>query len=140
MPPENAPDKQSLIDYLQARLPELVPIHQLGANSQVFVRGDPGEVVVHIIDQSLIASVFAVVWETPYTSVMVPEEYAILNWHELSADRLQLRLDELIDSARRKRLSRYRTCERCGENKPPEHMHSDEVCQSCAEEHLGIVY
>ncbi len=102
--------------------------------------GNPGEVVVQLNNQSIIVSVFAVAWETPYTPVMFPEEYAILNWHEFSADRLKLRLDELIDSARQRRLSRYRTCEQCGEMKPPEHMHSDEVCQSCTEKHLGIIY
>ncbi len=140
MPPEQIPDKQSLIDYLQARLPEPVPIHHLGSEGQVFVGGDPGEVVVQVNDNSIIVSVFAIVWETPYSPVLGPELHASLDWKKLPADSLRQRLDDVIEEARQIRLRKYRTCERCGETKPPEHMHSCEVCQSCAEKHLGIVH
>lgn len=140
MQSKHAPDMQSLIDYLLASLPEPVLIHILEANGQVFVGGDPGEMVVQINDQLITVSVFAIVWETLYLPVLHPEHHASLDWKQLAADLLMQRLDDVIEEARQIRLRRYRTCGRCGKTMHPEHMHRDKMCQSCAENHLGIVH
>ena len=34
----------------------------------------------------------------------------------------------------------FRVCVRCGERNPTGWMHSETICQSCAEHHLGVVY
>ena len=34
----------------------------------------------------------------------------------------------------------FRVCQRCGERKNVGHMHNRRTCQSCAEEHLDLVY
>ena len=34
----------------------------------------------------------------------------------------------------------FRVCQRCGERKNVGQMHGHEVCQTCAEKHLGVVY
>ena len=31
-------------------------------------------------------------------------------------------------------------CEKCAETNSPEWMHGDDICQSCAERYLGVVY
>jgi hypothetical protein len=50
------------------------------------------------------------------------------------------RLKSLVQGAMAARKSEFRDCRFCGRSTPPEHRHGDDVCHSCAEEHLGVVY
>ena len=55
------------------------------------------------------------------------------------------RLDELeltatLAVARERAESARRSCRYCGERVVPGHMHSADVCQGCAERHLGVVH
>jgi hypothetical protein len=75
-------------------------------------------------------------------------------WPRLSTPESQLRdvvhlppgrLDELkltaaLDRARERREAALRTCRYCGERCVPGHMHSEDVCQGCAERHLGVAH
>ncbi len=52
-------------------------------------------------------------------------------------------LDELpgaVSRARAAREAALRTCRLCGERHIPGHMYDADVCQGCAERHLGVVY
>jgi hypothetical protein len=53
---------------------------------------------------------------------------------------LEAAVSAAIEKARTVRLATYRTCARCDEINPPEWMHDAQVCQSCAERDLGVVY
>jgi hypothetical protein len=48
------------------------------------------------------------------------------------------RLAEVIDQARTEGIARRQTCRFCGESFNPGWMHEDDVCQGCAEAHLGV--
>jgi hypothetical protein len=45
-----------------------------------------------------------------------------------------------IDRVRVLREAALRTCRYCGARNTPGHMHSEDVCQACAERHLGVVH
>lgn len=112
---------------------------QLGGKL-IFIGGDPGEVIVRVGPKKVSVAIFSVRWEGPHTPVVYPKELAVLNWKRIPAAQMLMTLHTMIESARELRRSRYRKCERCGETNPPEWMHDERTCQSCAEEHLGVVY
>jgi hypothetical protein len=49
-------------------------------------------------------------------------------------------LISLLNDALKQRKSEFKKCRYCGREKPLEHMHSSDVCQGCAEKHLGVVH
>jgi hypothetical protein len=108
--------------------------------SIVMVGGDPSEVIVRVGAGKVSVAVFSVRWEGPDTPVVRPNHFATLSWRRLPASTLMMTLHGLIRAAREDRTAKYRRCERCGEVNPPEWMHDEKTCQSCAEQHLGVVY
>lgn len=106
----------------------------------VMVGGDPGEVIVRVGRSEVSIALFRVCWEGPHTSVVRPVHLATLIWRRLPASTLMVTLDSLIIAAREVRTATYRQCGRCGETKPPEWMHDQKTCQSCAERYLGVVH
>jgi hypothetical protein len=50
------------------------------------------------------------------------------------------RLSEVIDRARGAGIAQRQTCRFCGKSFNPGSMHEDDVCQGCAEEHLGVIH
>lgn len=106
----------------------------------VMVGGDPGEVVARVSGSKVSIALFRVCWEGPYTPVMRPIHFATLNWRRLPASTLMMTLRGLVIAAREVRTAKYRRCERCGKMQPPEWMHDQTTCQSCAERYLGIAH
>jgi hypothetical protein len=49
-------------------------------------------------------------------------------------------LSGALARARARREAARRSCRYCGERFSPGHMHSEDVCQGCAERHLGVVH
>jgi len=49
-------------------------------------------------------------------------------------------LAEWVQKALQARQAEWTTCIYCGRPLPPEHRFSENICHSCASEHLGIVY
>ena len=49
-------------------------------------------------------------------------------------------LCEVLAQARRRHAAALRLCRYCRRQRTPGHMHSDDVCQRCAERHLGVVH
>ena len=41
---------------------------------------------------------------------------------------------------RRRRMSRFKTCQYCNRRTPPHYLHGKDCCMSCAEKHYGIVH
>jgi hypothetical protein len=67
---------------------------------------------------------------------------AVKSWEAARALELEVSEEELEAERRAVLADRtyFRVCTRCGERKPDGCMHNARTCQSCAEEHLGVVH
>jgi len=126
---------------------ELEPDHleDLPSQSDVWKRftgGDPGEVVIEIGQAGIAVSIFEVHWDGPHTPAVNGRDLARISWEDLPSDTEEATqvIQSLVDAARTIRRSKFSRCNECGDVKPPEWMHDDRICQSCAEKHHGIVY
>lgn len=129
----------NLRELVQSLLPE--PVSEVDSlQGELLVGGDPGEVVVQFEGEEIVVSVFAVHWHGPHSPEIAPEKFASIGCSEVTKSELTSRLSPLIAKARETRRARFRQCKRCAELNPPEWMHGDSICQSCAERHLGVVY
>ena len=133
-------DREFLLRELRELLAAPVREETQLDGSIVMIGGDPGEVIVRVSPGKVSVAVFSVRWEGPHTPVVRPKHFATLSWRRLPASTLMMTLHDLIRAAREVRKATYRRCERCGEMKPPEWMHDEKTCQSCAERHLGVVH
>lgn len=76
----------------------------------------------------------------PHEPVVNPVLLGSVRWPEL-APAVALEVCRLlINEAGRQRRESFRTCQYCGRTFGPEHMHSEDVCQGCAERYLGVVH
>ena len=132
--------RDDLLQEIQDLLPDPIREETQLDGDVVLVGGDPGEVIVRISGSKVSVAVFSVRWEGPHTPVVRPKQLATLNWQRLPASAAMMTLHELITAAVEIRRAKYRKCERCGETNPPEWMHGEDICQSCAEKHLGVVH
>ncbi len=132
--------RDSIIEYLKELLPDPIREGEGLDGSLTLVGGDPGEVIVGMTADEVSVSVFSVLWEGPHTPRVFPRRLASLCWCHIPASSLMMSLHTLVDAASELRRESYSSCERCGKTKPPEWMHGDSICQSCAEKELGVVY
>ena len=133
-------DRDHLLQEIQELLPDPVREEMRLDGDLVFVGGDPGEVIVRISSSRVSIALFSIRWEGSHTPLVRPKQLATLNWQRLPASVTLLSLHSLVEAAVEIRRAKYRKCDRCGETKPPEWMHDEQTCQSCAERHLGVVY
>ena len=133
-------DREYLLQEIQEQLPDPVREETQLDGDVVLVGGDPGEVIVRISGSKVSIAVFSIRWDRPHTPTVRPKSLATLNWQRLPASTAMLTLHGLINAAVEIRRAKYRKCERCGETKPPEWMHAEQTCMSCATEHFGVVY
>lgn len=137
----DAPERfEQLIAFLSSHLPAPVEQQPGGDGSIIFTDGSPGDVVVHLRETSVVVAEYAGEWETPDSFVVKPRRVGVLRWTRLPETALMNALSQLIKGAREMRLARYRTCRFCGEATPPEWLHSDDVCQVCADQQLDVVH
>jgi len=108
------------------------------------VLGDPGEVVVTVLrtldDDVIEVAEFGVVWLGHHPMAMRRQEGRV--FIDISSDQgsLDTEVASAIRSIRERRRQRYQRCIRCGRMTPPEWWSGRGHCQSCASEHLGVVY
>jgi hypothetical protein len=133
-------DRSFLLQELRALLGDPLREETQLDGSVVLVGGDPGEVIVRVRGSKVSVAVFSVRWEGPHTPVVRPRQLATLRWRRIPPSTLMMTLHHLVMAAREVRKEKYRRCERCGETNPPEWMHDETTCQTCAERHLGVVY
>ena len=135
----NAPERyEQLIAFLGAHLSG--ERHEHADGSIEFMDGEPAEVVVLLTNSNVIVFEYGAKWETPYTLTPRPRRLAILKWGRMPETALFDALGVLIRGAREARRARFRTCRSCGQNTAPEWLHSETVCQSCAEREFGAVH
>ena len=133
-------DRDDLLQEIQELLSDPVRDESQLDGDVALVGGDPGEVIVRISGSKVSIAVFSIRWDGPHTPVVRPKQLATLNWKRIPASTAMLTLHVLISTAVEIRRAKYRKCEKCGETKPPEWMHGDDICQSCAERHLEVVH
>jgi hypothetical protein len=122
--------------------PEGAAEENRGEHEVTLSGGDPGMVVIGSSGEGLRVCVYGVRWEGPHTPVANHRPLAEWSWSQLPADpaeRFSL-VRAAVQEAIRVRRSEFRNCRYCTAPNPPEWMHAEDVCQSCAEQHLGVVY
>jgi len=104
--------------------------------------GDPALVAVNLTEEGVAVSVCGVRWDGPHTPVPDDFPLAQVAWSQLGGNEAEavVAVNLLIQAATVIRRTAFRRCRYCQENKPPEWQHEDDVCQSCAEKHLGVVH
>jgi hypothetical protein len=102
--------------------------------------GDPGEVIVRLTRSTVTVWEYAVNWETPHSPMVRPIRVGSVVWRRIPNPSAISAVRSLIDAARESRLAKFSVCSHCERRKPPESMHDEDVCQSCAQRDLGIVY
>lgn len=131
---------EELIAFIAAQLPAPVQQDFEDDGAVMFVGGEPGEVIVRLTGATVTVAEYAVRWDGPYTPVVQPVEIGVLNWETVSGDAAMRIVRTLIAAARETRQSKYSACQACAKSTPPEWMHDDEICQTCAERERGVVH
>lgn len=126
--------------FVTAHLPGPVTHELVSDGSTLLTGGDPAQVIVRLTRSVVSVFEYAATWEGPHTAVVTPRRVGSVVWRRVPNAKAVAAVHALIDAARESRLARFRTCERCSQSTPPEHMHDDAMCQSCAEHELGIVH
>ena len=126
--------------FFAAQLPDPVEQQQALDGSIYFTGGDPGEVIVRLTTSNITVWEYAARWEGAHTLVPRPIRIGSVRWPRVPAQQAVAAVQALLDAARQSRRGKYATCSYCERITPPEHMHDDETCMSCASKHLGVVY
>jgi hypothetical protein len=131
---------EGLLTSVVHELPQPVDQETARDGSVVLVGGDPGEVVVRLTRSAVSVSEYAVEWQGPHDPTVRPIAFGVLRWRRMPEVHTLAALQTLLRAARESRRAKYRTCGYCERSIPPEALHNDQVCQECAQKHLGIVY
>lgn len=127
------------IAFISTHLPEPLERHEEADGWMTFTGGDPGEVIVRLSPTAIVVFEYAVQWDSPHTPTLAPRRIGVVHWRRARNHATVKAVGALIAAAREARRSKYRVCEMCEVPTAPEWMHGD-VCQSCAERHLGVVH
>ena len=136
-----APERyEQLLAFLGSHLPAPVDQQPDADDSIQFLGGDPPEVVVVVSTASVVVFEFAGTWESTLKFAARPRRVGLLKWRRLPENALWAALTALIKGAREARLARFQVCQYCERSTAPEWLHDERVCQSCAEQHSGVVH
>lgn len=131
---------EELIAFIAAQLPQPVQQDFEDDGSVLFVGGDPAEVVVELTSSTVTVAEYAVSREASAQPAAQPIEVGSINWHSISDEAALRLIRALISAAREAREAKFRTCVECSQTVPPEWMHDDELCRSCAANPGGLVH
>lgn len=123
--------------FIATHLPEPVTEEQTD-DGTTFTGGDPGQVMIRLTGSTITVLEYAVVWNGPHTPVLSPRRIGTVAWRRARTHEMTTAVAALIEAARKARLAKFRVCERCERSTPPEWMHDDGVCQSCAQTNPGV--
>ena len=126
--------------FVAARLTPPVSQDVAPDGSTYLTGGEPGEVIVRLTRSTVTVWEYAASWETPDSPTIAPLRAGSVVWRHIPNSSAVLAVQSLIEAARQSRLGKFSVCAHCDQRKPPESMHDDEVCQSCAERDLGVAY
>lgn len=126
--------------FVSTHLPDPVAREESGDGTVCFTGGDPGEVVVTVSPTTIGVFEYAITWNGPETAVAEPRLIGQVKWRRARNNETIRAVAALIAAARESRRAKYRQCERCDAVLPPEWMHDDDVCRTCAGQQLDIVH
>ncbi len=126
---------EELLVSVGHELPQPVREETVSDGSTIMVGGDPAEVVVRLTGSSLTVSEYSVEGPGPLDAVPAPVKLGTLHWPRLPGVLALRVIAVLVAAARDLRRSTYVTCIVCERLQPPEAMHDDETCRSCAQTH-----
>jgi hypothetical protein len=124
--------------FISTHLPEPVTQEQAIDGLISFTAGEPGQVVVHLTQSTIVVLEYAVRRETPLTSRLAPRRIGAVRWRRAPNPEMIKAVAALIAAARASRLEKFRVCDSCEVSKPPEWMLDERLCLSCAEHPLGV--
>ena len=101
--------------------------------------GDPVEVLVRADARGVHVEVPVVEWRGS-TPVLTGERRASFPREAVTRLGGEVPFIEAVLAARAERVARFRVCAECGERNPPEWMHNDALCQTCASRNHGVAY
>jgi hypothetical protein len=104
-----------------------------------FTSGDPGEVMVRLKGTSIAVFEYSIERQAR-RCLVVPVRVGSLRSRGLDDTRAMTIVSALIDAARERRITGYRTCEYCERRMPPEWMADPHACRSCAQEQGSAVH
>ena len=128
------------IAFVAAQLGSDTTQHPAPDGSIYFTGGDPPLVIARVTRSTVTVWEYAATWEGGHNLAVVPVRIGSIVWRPLSESAAIAVVSTLIDAARESRLGKFRVCRFCNRRTPPELLHDDDVCQACAQEHLGVVY
>jgi hypothetical protein len=126
--------------FVAAHLPSPVAREQAPDGSLYLTGGDPCEVIVRFTRSRATVFEYAAFWEGPHELVVQPVSIGSICWRRVPQNAGNVAVRALIEAAKESRVSTFRVCRYCERRNPPEWMHGRDVCQACAQKHLGIVY
>jgi hypothetical protein len=126
--------------FVTARLTQPVSQDTAPDGSIYLTGGEPAEVIVRLTRSTVTVWEYAVTWDTPQSSTVTPVRAGSVAWRNIPYAGAVAAVRALIDAARESRLSKFSVCSHCEQRRPPELMHDDDVCQSCARRDPGVVY
>jgi hypothetical protein len=94
------------------------------------------EVTVVITREEIDLRLQTVRWDGPHNPVAETRRWKKVRLAGKTTEELAV----LVTAAAEARRKQYRVCRYCARSVPPEHSFSKNVCQSCAERHLGVVF
>jgi hypothetical protein len=106
--------------------------------STYFIGGEPGEVIVRLTRSTVTVWEYAVSLEMPHAPAVQPLRVGSVVWRRIPNASAISAVHSLIEAARVSRLSKFSVCSQCDRRTPPESMHDDDVCESCARRGLGV--
>lgn len=142
---------EKLITEIKELLPSPVSEENTNIDAELIVEdldegawligGSPGEVAVFVSEEVVVFSQFAITWKnSPNVPTISPIPIASIHWKNLRKQERHQLFTALVEMIAKRRRKLYRACNYCKELVPPEWMHGDDICGSCAERHLGIIH
>jgi len=133
-------ETRSLRDTLVRELGQPCRLERQLDGGDWFVAGEPPEVIVRLDDATLSVYRYEAGWNGPHEPYVRPVALVTVYWHEVEPFQAWMLCHPLVSDARAKRRASFGKCRYCKVTLGPEHMHSADVCQGCAERHLGVVH
>jgi hypothetical protein len=124
--------------FITTHLPQPVAQEIAPDGSTYFTGGEPVEVMVRLTRSTVTVWEYATAQGAPHSPAVEPIRIGSVVWRRIPNTHAISAVQSLIDAARVSRLSKFWLCSRCERRRPPELMHDDDVCQSCAERDLGV--
>ena len=118
--------------FITTHLPQPVSQEMAADGSTYFIGGEPGEVIVKLTRSAVTVWEYAIDWGESQSPSVQPLRVGSVVWRRIPNTHAITAVASLIEAARESRQSKFSTCADCDRRIPPELMHDDEICLSCA--------